>query len=135
MERDLYIGKWQLIPELCLYQVGDVPLSATYEITEVEGVVSISICWKTLEGSDLELAFSGPTDGSRQSTDAPGEAELSISRVSNTILDSSAYLDGEEIMFARRSASLDGRLLSTVQTGTTGDTPFRNFQVYSRYDA
>jgi len=134
MKGDLYLGRWRLIPELCLYQAGDVPESGIYEITQADGLILISIQWRTRDGSDQQIAFSGPADGSRHASDAPGVDELSITRISGTVLDSSAYADGREILYARRSASRDGRLLSTVQAGTNGDTPFRNYQVYSRAD-
>ena len=135
MQDDLYLGRWRLIPELCLYQTGNVPLSGIYEISEADGVISISIGWRASDGSEHQIAFAGPADGSQQPTDSPGVSALSILRVSNTVLDSSAYSDGEEVMYARRTASSDGRLLSTVQAGASGGTPFRNFQVYSRDDA
>ena len=135
MKGDLYLGKWRLIPELCLYQTGEVPKSGIYEISENEGVVVISITWQSANGSSHRIGFSGPSDGSIQLSDTAGISELSISRISSTILDSSAFLAGDEIMYARRSASSDGRLLSTVQTGTKDETSFRNFQVYSRDDA
>ena len=31
---DRYLGRWQLLPELCLYQHGDPPASGTYEIAD-----------------------------------------------------------------------------------------------------
>ena len=135
MKGDLYLGSWRLVPELCLYQTGEVPKSGTYEISEEGNVVVISIQWQSLDGSSHSIGFSGPFDGTPKPSNTPGISELSISRVSSTILDSSAFLDGEEIMYARRSASSDGRLLSTVQTGTTDGASYRNFQVYARNDA
>ncbi len=134
MKDDLYLGRWRLVPELCLYQTGEVPKSGLYEISEEADVVVISIQWQASEGSNHSIEFSGPCDGSLQRSNTPGVSEFSISRISSTILDSSAFLDGEEIMYARRSASSDGRLLSSVQTGATDETSFRNFQIYSRDD-
>ena len=134
MKDDRYLGRWRLIPELCLYQTGEVPISGIYEISEQGPVVAISIQWQTAVGTNHSIEFSGPSDGSLQPAETPGVSELSISRISSTILDSAAFLQGKETMYARRAASSDGRLLSTVQTGVASDTPFRNFQVYVRDD-
>jgi hypothetical protein len=135
MKDDLYLGRWRLIPELCIYEMGDVPISGMYEISEEGGLITVLIRWRSADGSDQEVTFSGPADGSRQPSDAPGISEFSVSRISDTILDSSAYAEGKELLYARRSASRDGRLLSTVQAARSGDGVHRNFQVYRRDDA
>ena len=138
---DAYIGTWTLVPELCIYEEGQPPLSGTYRISQSEGEVSISIDWEASDGSAHHIEFGAPSDGTRQplstpevaSVDAPGISHLSITRVSPLILDSSAYAGADEVAYARRLASQDGLLLSTVQVGRRADgTSFRNFQVYRK---
>ncbi len=138
---DAYIGTWTLVPELCIYEEGQPPLSGTYRTSQSEGEVSISIDWEASDGSTHHIEFGAPNDGTRQplstpgvaSVDAPGISHLSITRVSPLILDSSAYAGADEVAYARRLASQDGLLLSTVQVGRRADgTSFRNFQVYRK---
>ena len=114
MKNDLYPGRWRLMLR--------------------SGAIRFAIQWQASGGSDHSIAFSGPAEGSLQPAEGLGASEFSISRISNAVLDGAAFLDGEEIMHSRRSASLDGRLLSTIQTGMAGERPFRNFQVYCRDD-
>lgn len=135
-EGDLYIGSWRLIPELCLYQAGEVPLSGLYEIAENHGAVEVSIWWQETDGSERNVTFSGVPDGSHLPSDGPGVSEFSLTRVSEAILDSSAFAGGEEVAYARRAVSADGLLLSTVQRGRTPQgEPFSNFQVYRREES
>jgi hypothetical protein len=140
-QNDTYIGTWTLVPELCIYEEGQPPLSGTYRISQADGDVRISIDWKAPDGSAHQIEFGAPNDGTRQpsgapgvaSRDAPAVSHLSITRVSPSILDSSAFAGADEVAYARRSASQDGLLLSTVQVGRRADgTSFRNFQVYRR---
>ena len=135
LKDDLYLGRWRLIPELCIYQHGEVPLSGTYEIVEATDTITISIEWRNPDGSDQQVSFSGTPDGSRQMIDTPGTSAFALNRINGSILDSSAYLAEEEVAYARRLASRDGSLLSTLQAGTSPDgTSFQNFQVYRRDD-
>ena len=155
-ENDSYIGTWTLVPELCIYEEGQPPLSGIYRISQSDGHVRISIDWEAPDGSAHQIEFGAPNDGTRQPSGAPGvapvdapgvapvdapgvasadapESHLSITRVSPLVLDSSAYTGADEVAYARRLASQDGLLLSTLQVGRRADgTSFRNFQVYRR---
>lgn len=132
-DADRYVGVWILAPELCLYEQGECPASGRYEISQAGDRVQIAISWRARDGSDHEIAFGSPNDGSRTDSSAPGTSHLSITRVNESILDSRAFLGEKEIAYARRSASMDGQLLSTVQVGYRPDgSSFRNFQVYRR---
>ena len=135
MQDDLFLGRWRLIPELCLYESGDVPLAGLYTIHELSpGLLHLSIEWTAADGTPQQTEFSGPADGSRQSLDGPGVTAFSMTRVGPAVLDSAAFSDEDEVMYARRSVSADGQLLSTVQAARSGDGSIRNFQVYRRED-
>lgn len=127
-----YLGHWQLVPELCIYQQGEPPASGLYEIAEDGEQIVISIKWETAAGETQSASFAGPPTGEQLPIEAPGVSHLSISHVDELTLDSAAYLDGKEIMYARRAVSSQGDLLSTVQTlhGEAGSVS--NFQVYRR---
>ena len=132
MDSDLYLGRWRLLPELCLYQHGDVPRSGRYEISAADGNLSIAISWVDAQGNPQETEFGGAPDGSINELGAPG-ITFSLTRIDSATLDSAAFQDGVEVAYARRCAAMDGSLLATVQTGTTPEgQAFRNFQVYRR---
>jgi len=127
---DAYLGKWELIPELCIYDRGEAPTRGLYTIAEAAGVVSISISWIDVEGEEHSISFSGASDGSPQSTSAPGLTHMTISRMSANTLDSAAFNGEDQTMYARRVAH--DNLLSTLQRITSENGTFSIFQVYKR---
>jgi len=132
-KKSIYLGTWILVPELCLYEDGNPPVSGIYRISQSDEDVRISIDWEAQDGSKHQIEFQAPDSGAKQPSSNPGPSHLSITRVSPFILDSSAYAGDEEVAYARRCASEDGLLLSTVQVGRRANgTSFRNFQVYRR---
>lgn len=134
--RDGFLGTWELIPELSLYQQGPCPVWAEYEIQERDGNLHLRVAWEMEDGGRSETAFGGPPDGSLRSIEAPGVTGLRIERRDPHTLDSCAESDGEVVAWARRVASRDARLLAVVQEGRAGDgARFRNFQVYRRAES
>ena len=128
-----YLGTWILVPELCLYDEGNPPVSGIYRISQLDDDVRITIDWEAQDGSTHQIEFQAPDSGVKQPSNNPGPSHFAITRVSPLILDSRAYADQEEVAYARRRASDDGLLLATVQVGRRPNgTSFRNFQVYRR---
>ncbi|NKB35520.1 MAG: hypothetical protein GKR91_20660 [Pseudomonadales bacterium] len=133
MAKDLYIGTWILIPELCNHQVGELPLEGTYVIDQEDSRTDISISWTTAEGESMSTSFGGENDGSRIPIDAPGITHFSITRKSASILESDAFNEDELVSHAERNVSKDGGLLTALQIGyLPDDSEFRNYQVYRR---
>jgi hypothetical protein len=138
-EPDLYLGTWELVPELSLYDFGPLPASCTYVIEGTPEGVSIDMRWTmTPGGPSSDMRFAGPIDGSRRSfASDSGSADppvfFSLTRVDARTLDSRAFRNDVEIAYARRVASEGGDLLAIVQEGQRPDGGrFRNFQVYRR---
>jgi len=135
-EKRIYLGTWILVPELCLYEEGNPPVSGIYRISQLDGDVRISIDWEAQDGMKHQIEFQAPDSGAKQPSNNPGTSHFSITRVSPLILDSHAYAGEEEVAYARRRASGDGLLLATVQAGRRANgRSFRNFQVYRRHTA
>ena len=139
----LYLGTWELIPELSLYQTGSPPAEAVYSIRlTTPREVDLQVRWRSAEGAGWqEVRFGGPVDGTRQQlAGAPGAARKTVSftitHVDDRTLDSTSSIDDRQVAFARRVASADGRLLAVVRESQTaqGGTA-RNFQVYRRVEA
>ncbi|MBD2256369.1 hypothetical protein [Pseudanabaena sp. FACHB-2040] len=141
MHIDHYLGTWELVPELSLYETGTPPACGRYTIAEsAPGVLTLHVRWQTEpDGPVHEVAFGGQADGTPHVLpalpDAPahGPDAHTLTRVDAHTLDSAALAHGVVIASARRVASKDGALLAVVQeqTDVTGRRT-RNFQVYRR---
>ena len=86
-QSDRYVGTWILVPELCLYEEGEPPLLGRYKIEQQSNEVQISVWWKSKDGTELETEFGGSNDGTKIPADYPGVSHLSITRISEFILD------------------------------------------------
>lgn len=141
MPIDQYLGTWELVPELSLYEAATPPASGQYTIAEsAPGVLTLHVRWQTEpDGPVREVTFGGKADGIPHPVptlpDAPthGPDAHTLTRVDAHTLDSTALAGGVVIASARRVASKDGALLAVVQeqTDATGRRT-RNFQVYRR---
>lgn len=134
---DLYIGSWQLVPELSLYEFGTPPASGRYEIEHTDGGVQVRVRWTMLpNGPEQSTAFGGRVDGVPQDIPTASESApdaFSLTRVDERTLDSAALRAGAVVAYARRVASADGALLAVVQEGQQpSGSRFRNFQIYRR---
>ncbi|HEX7242626.1 MAG TPA: hypothetical protein VF263_20215, partial [Longimicrobiaceae bacterium] len=102
---DLFLGTWELVPELSLYEAGPVPASGTYEIESGEGGIRVRIRW-TMEagGPEQQTAFAAPADGTPQPLppSEQGPDAFSVTRVDGRTLDSAALRGGETLAYARR---------------------------------
>lgn len=137
----LYVGTWELMPQLSLYEFGAPPTTGIYEIEGVEDGVHLRVGWTVLpDGPQQSTAFGGPVDGIPQAL-PPGPSDQApdafcLTHVDDRTLDSAALRAGTVIAYARRVASADGSLLAVVQEGIRPDgSRFRNFQVYRRREA
>lgn len=136
-DADLYLGTWQLIPELSLYAQGEPPAEGVYVLRAEGDRVNVTIRWRMPGDEDWRsTGFSGAVDDSRQALEpaAPGAPDaFSLCRVDARTLDSSAWAGETRVAWARRRVSADGELLAVVQEGRLPDgATFRNFQVYRR---
>ncbi len=132
-QSDAFLGEWELVPELSLYENGEPPRSGTYRLSLDGDAIAASIDWVDAQGASETVAFGGPLDGSEVVLDTQGPAVLALERLDAATLDSVVRVAGQQVAWARRRASDDGQLLAVVQTGATPEgEPFRNFQVYRR---
>jgi hypothetical protein len=133
---DLFTGTWELDPSRCRYEEGAPPRAARYVIAREPFGYVFRATWQTEEGQEEEVAFCGVPDGTRRPLVPPGEVDaLSLVRVDERRMDSTAYAKGEVVSHAARVLSEDGRMMTVVQTG--GRPPgkkFRNVSVYRRRD-
>lgn len=132
---DRFLGRWQLVPELCLYEFGSPPARGEYQISREGRKVRILIAWAMADGAEQTARFAAQDDGSWQPHDGPGAETYTLTRIDDSTLDSAAFRAGASIGYARRVASKDGGLLVVVQDGAREDgEKFRNFQVYRRLE-
>ena len=124
-------GKWELIPELCQYQVGNIPDQATYEIVKRGEDIVFTVEWSA-DGQDLGVTFSAPADGSIEPSDNDMPAHRIIP-INDNQLDGEALVEDHRVAYASRKVSADGQLLSVLQVNGVGsEHEHRIFQVYRR---
>lgn len=128
-----YLGRWELVPELSLYESGEPPRQGTYVLEASSEGISVSIDWVDGNGESGAASYGGPTDGTEIELEAPGSPKLTMTHKDDGTLESAVFVEGTEVAWAQRRASSDGQLLSVVQSGRDAEgEPFRNFQVYRR---
>ena len=130
-----FLGLWSLIPESCRYEQGAAPRSGAYLIEEVEaGRVRFVARWTDDEGTPHEVAFEGPTDGSKIPFPGGELADaLAIEAVSERELNSYAYLNGREFMVAQRQLDGTGQAMRVTQLVRLPDgTRPANVAIYRR---
>jgi hypothetical protein len=130
MHTDTYLGTGELIPELCIYEQGEAPQQGEYTIAEADGTFLILISWTDAQNDKHSIEFSGAPDGSNYPTEAPGLTHMTLTRVSPGILDSAAYNEEVQMIYARRIAH--DNLLSIWQRINTDNGSISIFQVYRR---
>jgi len=133
LSTDLFLGDWELIPELSIYEYGPVPEQCLYRILKEGPRLAIHMDFILPGGTRRTTAYAAPVNGAKQVYTGAGADSFALLRVDGRTLDSTAYLKGQEIGYARRVAAIDGQLLVIVQQGRRPDgIVFRNFQVYRR---
>lgn len=138
-KRPFYVGHWELIPELSLYQAGTPPARGAYSIDRAEdGSLTLRVSWRaSTDAEPQSVAFGGFPDGSPQPIAATHGAaapdSFSLTHVDDFTLDSAAMAGSRVVAYARRVASADGTLLVAVQEmDSEAGSRVRNFQVYRR---
>jgi hypothetical protein len=137
---DRFLGTWELIPELSLYEGGKPPAEGRHVIEPAgEGAVHIRLRWRMPDAAEWqEVVFGGPTDGTPQLLPnrpaLPGAPDrFTITRVDAGTLDSATALGAQEIASVHRVASKDGELLAVLQVfRAAAGSRVRNVQVYRR---
>lgn len=137
----LYVGEWELIPELSLYASGTPPVAGEYVIhRQPDGTILLRARWRASAAADWqEVTFGGLPDGSPHPLPVTADAtdqtpdRFTLTHVDAWTLDSAAVCGERPVATARRVASRDGALLAVVQEviRPSGDCS-RNFQVYRR---
>ena len=127
-----FCGKWELIPELSFYEIGEAPTSCQYEIQLIDENVKIQLTWQK-SGESQTLSFGGKIDAVTRDIDSPPGAKVSFAVVAGNALESRLYIDGREVAYSKRVASDDGLLLAVLQInrGENGGMQ-RISQVYRR---
>ena len=134
---DLFLGRWELVPELSIFQRGTPPESGLTVIQLQGTMCHVAISWRAPgDEGDQHLGFACPITGEIQRSDAAPAGVpngFSLTRVNERTLDSHAYIDSELVMYSRRVTTTDGTLLATTHHQNLPNTPqSTNYQLYRR---
>lgn len=126
-------GKWELIPELSFYEEGEPPLRGEYEIRVEENRTHFRLRWKQRNGEEKQIEFGDVADGIARDVPNPPGAQASYTPVDDRTLDSSMFVDGIELAYARRVVSDCDSLMAVLQSNVTpSGERIRISQVYRR---
>lgn len=129
-----FLGQWELVPESCIYEQGEAPLSAAYTIEENDGALTFHMEWTDSSGESHKYSFSGRPDGEQKPFAGGDLADaLSITAVSDTELNSAAFFKGRELMKATRTLENDGVYMDIRQSVVLPDlTEPTNYSRFKR---
>jgi len=131
---DAFLGTWIMQPELNEYEFGTPPQQGSYIIeTDGEGYL-VTMDWITADDNKMNISYNAIPDGKEYPTDpATGVDTMSMTRISDKVLDSDAKKDGAIVAYATRILSEDENTMTVKQSGKTPDgQKFVNTSVYVR---
>lgn len=131
---DAFLGIWVMQPEQNDYQFGNAPQKGSYIITvDGEGYL-VTMSWTTADGQGMTMNYNAIPDGKEYPTDpATGVDSMSMTRVSDNVLDSAAMKNGIMLAYGTRILSDDNNTMTVRQSGKTPDGhEFINTSVYVR---
>jgi hypothetical protein len=131
---DPFVGTWILDSAQSLYEFGTPPQSGIYRIEPNQTGYLVTMEWVDAEGKDFRQMYTGVPDGGEYPYgDVSASPSMSMTRVDERTLDSSAFKDGKRIAYGRRVLSEDGKDMTVVQSGTSPEgIEFNNFTVYRK---
>ena len=131
---DAFLGTWIMQPEQNDYQFGNPPQQGSYKIeTEGDGYL-VTMDWMTADGKEMTMSYNAIPDGKEYPTDpATGVDTMSMTRISDNVLDSAAMKDGVVVAYGTRILSEDENTMTVKQSGKTPNgQEFINTSVYLR---
>jgi hypothetical protein len=133
---DLFLGNWQLQPELSEYAHGEPPAEGIYRISRYGEGYKFDIAWTTAEGQQVEASYIGIPDGELYPYENPKIAEaISLTRVDELTLDSESFKGERRIAHARRELVDNRNRMRVTQSGETPDgVIFKNISYYRKLD-
>jgi hypothetical protein len=119
---EAFLGTWHLVPASCRYEHGAPPRRGTYVLAADGERIRFAIDWVDADG----------TPRSATHTLAFGEHE-GVGMYLDDARTLTTTAAGGLVIHARREVSEDGRTMTIVQMGKTGEgRPFVNKSVYRR---
>ena len=127
-------GRWLLRPDQCHYEFGLPPQQGIYIIQlHSDGRVSLTSRWTTPSGRLHVLRFTGRLDGKPHPLIGSRIADaIQLDYVSPTQLNSSAWHDGQKVMWAERMLTLPDVLRIDVHGSLANGAIYTNTDVYRR---
>jgi hypothetical protein len=135
-EDDLFLGTWQLQPNLSDYGFGQPPAEGLYRISRYGEGYKFEITWTTAAGRQMETSYVGIPDGDKYPFEDPQIAEaVSLTRVDELTLDSESFKDGRRIAHARRELVESRDKMRVTQSAETPEgTKYSNTAYYQKID-
>ena len=131
---DAFLGIWVMQADQNNYQFGNPPQKGSYIIESEGDGYLVTMHWTTSEGKDMTMDYTAIPDGKDYPTDpTTGVDSMSMTRMSDNVLDSAAMKNGIMVAYGTRILSEDKNTMTVKQSGKTSDgQEFINTSVYVR---
>ena len=130
-----FLASWQLFPEKCVYESGNVPKSGNYKIESILNGKSlqISMNWITIENEAYYAQFSVVPDGSLQPCEYQEFADTVAAEISDTSkLIHIFFKNNQQVLYVQHRILPNGYLELFYQGKNTNGTEFVNKEVYHK---
>ncbi|HEX5502567.1 MAG TPA: hypothetical protein VFW96_08075 [Thermomicrobiales bacterium] len=129
---DPLVGAWVCDPARAVYESGQPPRSASYQIAPDGAGLRFTVQWVTAAGQPGGAVYQSVPDGRDYPTDPPGSAEtVAHTRVDAGRLDTVAKRQGDVVAWESRVLAADGATMTITQAGIDDQgRPYRNTAVY-----
>lgn len=134
MNLEPFLGIWVLDPQECVYEHGDPPDKAVYEIT-ADGRALIFAVEYEIGGMELEFRYRTLPNGIEQPYEDPNGIVDSITSTFTGAqeIETISRSGGDVLALAVRAISEDGLTMTVTQKGTAeGGRRFVNVSVYNK---
>lgn len=132
---DPFVGAWVCDPARAVYESGQPPRSASYQIAPDGAGLRFTVQWVTAAGQPGGAVYQSVPDGRDYPAGPDGSADtVAHTRVDAGRLDTVAKRQGQVVAWESRVLAADGATMTITQAGMDDQgRPYRNTAVYVRH--
>ncbi len=130
-----FLASWQLFPEKCHYQMGDIPKSGNYKIESVKNgaALKISMNWVSRINEAFFFDYHLVPDGNLYAYDNPDFADQIKGEFINASTLIISFIKADKLRITARHEILSNGYLQITQEGTHNEEqPFLNKDIYHK---
>lgn len=130
-----FLASWQLFPEKCRYQHGEMAKSGNYKIESIRNgsALQISMNWVSRTNQAFFSSYMLVPDGQLYPYEQTDFADMISGEFLNASTMHISFLKNDQVFLTARHEILSNGYLQITQKGVTEDgTPFENIDIYHK---